>query len=516
MKVKKDVTGFLLLLLAFAVCFGYLKYGPRNYVLSQNQYPEAAYWSDNDLFLTVRSGGFAYSELKGVKHIPVIGIFLSLFSGNQSVVVPGETTVYHYSGDAVQRDSIQGRSVAAVPTDAGMYFVVNESLKVKKVYRWDNLKLVPISGSVAEEAMKRAEAQWDDEEDDEAALKLPDGWHRSYLISAKSKNLSITLHNATVTIRAETFAPDNKSRMLPGTQVTIEAPTLSKPVALDSTRNGTTNITKEEFQQLVAKDTSPHPHASPIRLAYFMSEYLVFWLILFAPFLLSIFNLVRLKSKLLANLPEDASFPNALPEQFTGLDKPRLEQFTRELEALGFKKLLDHTMVSNMALQAAAFGRLMVNESQNCYAEINQVISSKKTVELAPSFATRFEGGWELGTGTRTPNGGNWIIRLPRSVWFSKPGFDVNSLWQAHQQHCSELRNDLGVSVTPARGVEEYFRNTSEKMRARRASVKKKWIAVILFEFYSFAIHKQYEWRGEWPKLVAARNNFTATASVQG
>lgn len=518
MKPKKGLAGFLLLLMAFAVCFGYLKYGPRNYVLSQNQYPEAAYWSDSDLFVTVRSGGFAYSELKGVKHIPVVGIFLSLFAGNQSVVIPAETTVYHYSGDAVQRDSIQGRSVTAVPSGANMYFVFSQSPNEKKVYRWDSLKLATVSGTPADEAIKRAEAQLNDEEGEEAAPKLAEGWHRSYLMmSAKSKPLSIPLHSFTATVRTETIAPDNRNRMLPVSQVTVEASTLSAPVQLiDLSKNGTTKINREEFQALFSRDPSPRSRANPIRSAYFMSEYLVLWLILMSPFLLSVFNLLRLKSKLLANLPEDASFPNALPEQFTALDKSRLEQLTGELEGLGFRKLLDYTMVSSMATQMAAFGRLMINESQNCYAEINQVFSRKKTVELASSFMTRFDGGWELSTGVRKPNGGNWILRLPRSLWVSKPGLDTNSLWQLHQQRCSEFRNDLGVSATPARGAEEYFRGVVQKMRARRESVKKKWVPVILFEFYSFAFHTRYEWKGEWPKLVAARNSFGATAAAQG
>jgi hypothetical protein len=276
------------------------------------------------------------------------------------------------------------------------------------------------------------------------------------------------------------------------------------------------NISREEFEAMVAKDPTPRVQPNPLRLAYYMSEYLVILLILFSPFLLSIFNLLRLKSKLLANLPEDASFPNALPEQFTALDKPRMEQMTAELEALGFKKLLDYTMVSNMATQMAAFGRLMVNESQNCYAEINQVFPpKKKPVPLAPSFMTRFSDGWQFSTGPRQPNGGNWILRLPRSLWLSKPGTEIPVLWQLHQQRCSELRNELGVSIVPARGAEEYFRGVVENMRTRRASVKKKWVPVILFEFYSFSFHKRYEWKGEWPKVIAARNNF-AMASVQG
>ncbi|HEY6369882.1 MAG TPA: hypothetical protein VIX37_04840 [Candidatus Sulfotelmatobacter sp.] len=82
----------------------------------------------------------------------------------------------------------------------------------------------------------------------------------------------------------------------------------------------------------------------------------------FSPQLLSLFSIIRLKSKLLANLPETASFPNAFPEQFGALDRNRLDELTRALDHLGFKQLVDYTMVSNMVVPIPAFGRLMVNK----------------------------------------------------------------------------------------------------------------------------------------------------------
>lgn len=516
MQLKNGVVGLILVLVAFGLCFGYLKYGPRNYILNQTQYPGEAYWSDSDLFVTVQSSGFAHSELKGVKSIPIVGLFVTLFAGNQSASAPAEVAVYHYSGDSVHRDNISGRFVTSVPSGTIMYFVSGQA-KQKIVYRWDSLHLASVTGPEADAAIKTAEAQYSEEEDEDAPAKLPEGWHRGYLFAAQSKSLNVPLHNVTATLKAETVTVPGDKRPFSVTQVTITAPTLPAPVPLiDVAKSGMHKISREEFEALLAKDPTPRVQPNPLRLAYYMSEYLVVLLILFSPFLFSMFNLLRLKSKLLANLPEDASFPNALPEQFTALDKTRLQQMTSELEALGFKQLLDYTMVSNMATQIPGFGRLMVNESQNCYAEINQVFPArKKPVPLAPSFMTRFSDGWQLSTGPRQPNGGNWILRLPRSLWVSKPGMDIPSLWQLHQQRCSELRNELGVSIVPARGAEEYFRGVVENMRVRRASVKRKWVPVILFEFYSFSFHKRYEWKGEWPKIVASRNNF-AMASAQG
>ncbi len=514
MQWRNGVVGLLVVVLAFGLCFGYLKYGPRSYQLTQTQFAQEAFWSDSDLYVTVHTSGYAHSELKGAKSIPVVGLFLTIFGGTRNAFVPGEMTIYHYSGDAIHRDAVPGGSVQPVALSSGMYFVSRPAKDPAKVYRWDSLHLVAVTGPDADAAIKEAAAAYGDDEDEAAPLKLPEGWHHSFL-GGKVKDISVPLHSATATLKSTTINAVPGVRAYPISQLTIEAPTLPAPVAvIDVNKAGRHDISREEFEALVAADPNPRSQANSFRLAYLMSEYLVFLAIIFSPFLISLFNLVRLKSKLLANLPEDASFPNALPEQFTALDKAKLEQYTTELEALGFKRLLDYTMVSSMAVQMGGFGRLMVNESQNCYAEINQVFPPRKRpLPMAPSFMTRFSDGWQFSTGCRQPNGGNWILRLPRSLWISKFGLDTNGLWQLHQQKCSELRNDLGLSVVPARGADDYFRGITENMRARRAMVKAKWVPVILLEYYSFSFHKRYEWKGEWPKVIAARNNFSMASA---
>src|SRR5438477_869374 len=83
--------------------------------------------------------------------------------------------------------------------------------------------------------------------------------------------------------------------------------------------NGTRDISAAELAALRALDPTPHPRRNPVRLALRLAYSFIYLLIPFAPLLVSLISILGLKTKLLANLPEHASFPNVFPQQFTAL-----------------------------------------------------------------------------------------------------------------------------------------------------------------------------------------------------
>jgi len=519
---RNSVTGLILVLLAFAISVAFITYAPRHYMLTRSQYPDQAVWNDAELFVNVRSTGYARSELRGLQSFPILRLTLSMLAGSQSAVLPGEFTIYHYAGKTLEKDTLPGRAEQIVPVGETMYFVASgspsqagssQAPKPKQVWRWSGKGLMRVSGAELDAPLREAEAQLNREDDEDAQNEPPQGWHRSSLVSTRGKSIHVALRNGEATLRVAPLKARGERAPL-FFQVTMEAAGLAAPVELiDPATNGTREISKAEFETLAAQDPTPHSQLNPLRTAQVLAEYVLILLLLFSPVLLSVFRLLRLKSRLLANLPEQASFPNAVPEQFPALDKSRLEQMTRAVEDLGFKRLLDYTMVSSMRTSTAGFARLTANESAGCFAEINQVFSAKKTLELAVSFITRFDGGWQVATGPRKPNGGTWILRLGRSVWQCKPGLEPSALLQAHQQLCTNLRSDLGVGPLPARSAEDYFRDVVSRMQLRRAALKKKWLPVILFEFYLFKLRPHMEWKGDWPKEAIKRSGFASSAA---
>jgi hypothetical protein len=514
--VRNLSFGVGLALLAFAIAFALITYGPRRYVASYNHSADEALWNSNSLYLTVRSGGFAHSELKGTSRVPLLAGILGVTAGHDFAVLPGELTIFQYAGGQVQKDTLAGRFVQAVPSGDALYFVVTDQAKQRKVFTWEESHLVAVSHDTAQTVLKASDDQSDSDEED-AAPAIPQGWHRSSLYPGRNgaRTIDVVLDTAKATIKIEQAKGEPKANAFPVPIVTLEASTLDASVQISGGDfNGTKEITAAEFAALRAKDPSPRPHRSSARAALRLSEYLIYLMIPFSPVLVTLFSILRLKSKLLSNLPEQASFPNALPEQFSALNHSKLDEMTRALENLGFKQLLDYTMVSSMAIQIPAFGRLMVNERSNCYAEINQIFPPRKgPMEMACSFTSRFENGWVISTGTRKPNGGTWIMRLPQSVWRCKLGLDPVSLCQAHQQQCTELTSDLGVRALPTSSASEYFRGVQSRMVQRRTVVRSKMIATILFEYYGFKLRPHLEWQGDWPKEAAKRMGFSAKAA---
>lgn len=112
---------------------------------------------------------------------------------------------------------------------------------------------------------------------------------------------------------------------------------------------------------------------------------------------------------------------------------------------------------------------------------------------MACSFTTVWENGWVISTGARKFTGGSWIMRLPQSVWRCKPGLDPVSLFQVHQQQCTEVTSDLGVRTMPATSASEYFRGVQSRMQQGRTAVRAKLVPTILFEYCAFTFHPRLE-----------------------
>jgi hypothetical protein len=481
-------------------------------MLTRWQFGSELYWNENELFITTSSGGSATSELLGVRKVPIIRGILMAAGAQDYVVLQPQTTVYHFAGTALEHDSVMGSVPMLVPVSETLYFVRNQGRNGRTVWRWENGRLAAVSGPAASDAIKRSAEILDRDEEDEQP-NTPVGWHHSY-IGTRGKTMKVALRSGMATILVEPTSAARENAIAASGRVTLSAPSLTAPVELVGPATGAVrSISKSEFRAMKAQG-SPLRRTGELRRTGVLAEYFLLLLLPFSPLFISILNLLTLKSKLLANLPTDATFPNALPEQFPALDRARLDSLTRELENLGFAPVIDFTMISGMAMQIPAFARLFIKPEAGCFAEINQVFPPRKQpVELAVSFFTRFHGGWQAGTGRRKPNAGSWIMRLPRSVWQSKPELDVRSLLQAHQQLCAQMVSDLGLTAQPARTPEDYFRGVREPMVQRREVVRRKWLPIILLEFYWFKARPQMEWKGDWAKEAVNRTSAFATSS---
>jgi hypothetical protein len=108
----------------------------------------------------------------GASHAPLLSAIFGMTSGNDFAMLPSDLTVFHYAGGEVQKDTLAGRFIQAVPSEDALYFVVTDQSKQRKIFTWDESHLVAVTGPIADKLLKSADDQADTE-DDEAAPTLP-------------------------------------------------------------------------------------------------------------------------------------------------------------------------------------------------------------------------------------------------------------------------------------------------------------------------------------------------------
>lgn len=510
--MRKTALGLVFFVLVVAICAAVVLYMPRRYSVTRSQMASTAYWSDTDLFITVQTTAYARAEVAAARRSTLLQAVFALTGGNDFVVLPAEFSLYHFDGHKLDRGTLPGADFV-VPVGKTLCFVEHKQNSERQVWSWRDGALAPVTGEERAAALKAFENAFAENDEVEDRPELPDGWHRTYLYAAKSKKIDVPLHGGTATLMIRP-APRDERNLLAGADVTLSAPSLASPVTLVvASASGTREISKSEFAALRAHGSTPFNRLGWLRSSLVLAEYLVLLLLPFSPLIVSVLRFLTLKRKLLANLPTDATFPNALPSQFPSLDQARLEALTRDLENLGFTHAIDYTLVSSMAMQIPAFARLMTNASAGCFAEINQVFPPGKKIEMAINFLTRFEG-WQASTTTRKPNGGNWILRLPRSVWQCKPGLSAGELLQAHRQLCEQMAFELGIGSKPARTADDWFRDIREGCIKRRSALQNKSLPVILLEFHLFKLRPKLEWKGDWPKESRKKMEGFAASAV--
>src|SRR5258708_2666220 len=108
--------------------------------------------------------------------------------------------------------------------------------------------------------------------------------------------------------------------------------------------------------------------------------------------------------RLVKSVATTMSFPPAIPEQFPRLDRPRLEAFSRDLEALGFEKLLDTSPIADSPTYPPNFSRIYAHRRQGCFGIIMQPFPSLGgPIELRSMLTGYLDAGWSLAVSNGKP-----------------------------------------------------------------------------------------------------------------
>jgi hypothetical protein len=523
----------VILIVLFAVvvaAFATFALLPRRYQIREQLTGMDVFWHEDEAFVFVDHHAMVRSTNAALERLPQSGWWASLATISADWRGLGQTTsAYRLSGGVLDRydlpntvmapswDLEDGRLVARarIPAEEGQGF------------RWtgNGFGRLPAGATAAMPSPGARTLQSDDQDEDEdqargfgpipteARERLKNaGWHFKHLSGYEGIRgpvvLPIALCSGTSTLslrseeRAEFLLPFTTTLELAGDRLSPHAQILFQDA-------GWKEIPRADFEARSAGAVRPSSFPTS------MLVLLVLWLGVlvlkvsgvaggFLPFL-------GLRRRLVKSVATTMSFPSAIPEQFPRLDRPRLEAFSRDLEGLGFAKLLDTAPVADSPTHPPSFCRIYAHRRQACFGVIMQSFPAiGRPIDLRCMLNGYLDDGWSVGASNGQPLAASAFVRRPRAIGVSLPEAPPAELLARFLQFRDRVCADLGLRPITDTSLETYIRRTLESLAEIREAMKKRSLAVGLGQYYSRKLglrrqKSQLVWLGDYPKSAEER-----------
>lgn len=234
-----------------------------------------------------------------------------------------------------------------------------------------------------------------------------------------------------------------------------------------------------------------------------------------------------LRRRLLRAVGTTMSLQPATPAAFPALDRARLDAFSRDLERLGFERLLDTAPVTDSPRHTPSFCRVYAHQGQRCFAVLMQSFPKLgASLELRCMLNGYLDDGWLVGVGNGRPLPAAPFVRRPRAIGISRPGAPVEELMARFLRFRDQVTADLGVRPIADTSLAFFQSRTSESQREILRAMKRKSVTVGLGQYYSRKLGlgseaSQLVWLGDYPRLADERKaaglgpGFSGTAVLE-
>lgn len=213
-----------------------------------------------------------------------------------------------------------------------------------------------------------------------------------------------------------------------------------------------------------------------------------------------------IRDQILQGIPERLEFGQAYPDQYPQLDRETFQQWTEQLQELGFQWASDYRPANAPASWPPGIARLFVHPEQRCYAEVAQVFPANGQ-PIGPWCAvlSYMEADWQLATSNvRHSDPATYLMRRPRSVWSRHPEAGVPELFRLHLERRQQIARDLGTQPAPAAQA-VYFEQQNRDSQARRAVVAGMTDAQLILEYREAQANTPTEWWGDYSPAATQR-----------
>jgi hypothetical protein len=209
----------------------------------------------------------------------------------------------------------------------------------------------------------------------------------------------------------------------------------------------------------------------------------------------------KVRKALVAVMPTEIQFESIDPAELPGLNKDQLEQWTTDLEHLGFALLRDYTVVWPGKPAPRGFARLFLHRQEQCFAEIMATAQGiEKGAPLGVAINSYLDNDWDLGTSNLALKRGDHFMQLPKVLRMRYPDAAPAELLQRHVVRRKEMLDGLHLNILSDLSVENYFARVRKRMAERRESLQHRQPLDELPTADLLAAQRSYEWLGSFPK----------------
>jgi hypothetical protein len=508
---------------------------PKRYALGERLTQTTIFWNNNEAFLflntstTGRVQNLVLDRLGKTRY----GLWVLFYGGGLQFMDTG-ISAYHVAPTG----ELKQLTLPLQPANYGDWSLQGGKLQLAPAayerehrvgFRWDGEKFVSLPPTPNPEPKEDATLSPDDEEDEggrpgfrsPAARKSfkAAGWHYKVLSGYETKSseavlpFSIGKDALGIKITKAPAPPADEGRfdlLASGIErleiVSQDQPSTNQTVWLN---RGWQEVPKQVFEEHVRR--SGRQVNAPWTMWIWIPVFLFLMIWKFTSWGYVLMSIFGTKKRILNNMATAYSFPPATPAQFPQLDTSELERFTRELESLGFTRLLDFSLVANIAKPIPSFGRVFANTRNHCFAEISQVFPFRKAPRpLGCSIQSCLQDGWTLSFSNRKPMAASSLIRRKKAIGVCMPETPLHELQQNFLQMREQVGQDLGISYLRDDSLEAYFAKVQRSATEMREAVKQKSFATGIPEYYyrRFSLLKteaEYVWLGDYPKEAERR-----------
>ena len=188
-----------------------------------------------------------------------------------------------------------------------------------------------------------------------------------------------------------------------------------------------------------------------------------------------------------------------------------LERCTRELEGMGFTRLLDFSLVSDSATNPPSFCRLFTHLRHHCFGELSQIFpKGKAPLPLKCCIQSCLQNDWSVSFANRKPLAAGSLLRRKKAIGVFMPDVPTPELLPAFLKMRDQICFDLGISPVNDDTLQAYIDKMQRAIGEMREAVQEKNFVKGVPEVYlrKFSLMKtkpEYVWLGDYPKEAEQR-----------